>query len=427
MPFTPSTAAGTDYQANLRRLIISRWAVLASMLLLVAGTPSQLDIPLPQALLLSILAVSALFNGIAQWRLAQSETATAHELFSHLLVDIAALSALLFFTGGATNPLISLLLPPVAIAAMTLPGAGLIGIGLIAIAAYSGLMLSYIPLPLPDASRATHLHLIGMWLTFTVSAMLIAWFVVRATNLIRQRDAELAAAREQALRDERVIAMGTLAAGAAHELGTPLGTMALLAGELAHELAERSDLPAGTLGDINLMRQQIDQCKQIITGLSRRAAVERLEKTPSEPADTWLDSVRQHWHAGRPQAESRLHKHSPGKAPEIAADPRLEQAVLNLLNNAANACPEQVVEVDLTWRTEQLSISIRDHGPGFPAHVLDLAGKSSFPPHQRGSGIGLLLTRSAIQQLAGELTLSNPPTGGALARIDLPLPCRPPC
>jgi two-component system sensor histidine kinase RegB len=128
-------------------------------------------------------------------------------------------------------------------------------------------MVYYIPLPMPDASRATRLHLIGMWLTFAVSAVMIAWFVVRMTRLIRERDAELAAAREQALRDERVMAMGTLAAGAAHELGTPLATMALIAGELANDPA----LNQAAQEDIALLRQQIGVCKKIITGLTRRA------------------------------------------------------------------------------------------------------------------------------------------------------------
>jgi len=423
MPFITSTADGTDHLANLRRLVASRWLVLAATALLVLLAPGLLDIPVQQPLLLAILAVNAAFNAITQWHLGKAKAATAYELFSQLLVDIAALSALVFFSGGATNPLVSLLLPPVAIAALTLPWRGVLGIGLVAVAAYSTLMVFYVPLPLPDASRATHLHLVGMWLTFVVSATMIAWFVVRMTRLIRQRDAELAAAREQALRDERVMAMGTLAAGAAHELGTPLGTMALLAGELAHDLAAHPAIPETVHQDLAQLRQQIGICKQIITGLSRRAGAERLENTPLEAADTWLAGIRLHWHAVRPQAASRLILASDGPAPEIPADPRLEQAVLNLLNNAANASPAPL-ELRLSWSGQGLGIDIRDHGPGFPAIVLEHAGQTSFPSHERGSGIGLMLTRAAIEQLGGTLTLCNPDEGGALARIELPLSTR---
>lgn len=424
MPFISCTADGTDHLANLRRLVASRWLVLTATTLLVVIAPGLLDIPLQQPLLLAIIAVTAVFNSLAQWRLKMASTASANELFSQLLLDIAALGALVFFSGGATNPLVSLLLPPVAIAALTLPWRGVLGIGLVAVGAYSVLMIFYVPLPMADASRATHLHLVGMWLTFVVSATMIAWFVVRMTRLIRERDAELAAAREQALRDERVMAMGTLAAGAAHELGTPLGTMALLAGELAGEFAGNAALSESARQDIEQLRQQIAVCKQIITGLSRRAGAERLENTPLEAADAWLEGIRLHWHAVRPQADSRLILASPGPAPEIPADPRLEQAVLNLLNNAANAGGETPLELRLAWSEHDLCLEIRDRGPGFPAIVLEHAGQTSFPPHERGSGIGLMLTRAAIEQLGGRLSLSNPDDGGALARIELPLPAR---
>lgn len=424
MIFSSCTTDQTDHLADLRRLVVSRWLVLGAMAGLVLIAPGLLDIPLQQALLLAIIGITALFNAIVQWHLRHAQQASQHELFSQLLVDIATLSALVFFSGGATNPLVSLLLPPVAIAALTLPAGGVLGIGLVAVGAYSLLMVFYVALPVPDASRATHLHLVGMWLTFVVSATMIAWFVVRMTRLIRQRDAELAAAREQSLRDERVMAIGTLAAGAAHELGTPLGTMALIAGELAHDFAANPALPESARQDIALLRQQIGVCKEIITGLSRRAGAERLENTLRQPVDRWLDAIRLHWHASRPQAASRLICDSAGPPPEIAADPRLEQAVLNLLNNAANAGGERPIEVRLAWSGADIALEIHDAGPGFPPSVLALAGQTSFPAHAHGSGIGLMLTRAAIEQLGGKLLLSNPATGGALARIELPYPSR---
>lgn len=422
MPFLSCSTDSADHLATLRRLVNSRWPVLAAMFLLVLFAPGLLDIPVFPAPLLAILGVASGINLMLHWRLQRAKTASATELFSQLLIDICTLSALVFFSGGATNPLISLLLPTVAIAALALPTACVLGIGLTAISAYSLLMLFYIPLPLPDASRATRLHLVGMWLTFAVSATMIAWFVVRMTHLIRQRDAELAAAREQALRDERVMAMGTLAAGAAHELGTPLGTMALVAGELAHDFANNPALPQSARDDIELLRQQIGVCKQIITGLSRRAGAERLENSPRLPLDQWLDHLRQHWHAIRPQASSQLELIGQGRPPEILADPRLEQAVLNLLNNAANASPGAPLILDLDWSASHWQLAIRDFGPGFPEEVLNHFGQTAFTPHEKGSGIGLMLTRSAIEQLGGRLTLSNPDAGGALAHIELPLP-----
>jgi len=406
----------SNHHANIRRLVGARWIALAIMAGLTLLVPGALEIPLPRAPLLVIISIVGAVNGIVQWRLRHASSATDGELFTQLLIDIAGLGALVFFSGGATNPLVSLLLLPVAVAALTLPGRCVAAVGTIAIAAYSALMVYYLPLPMIDASRATRLHLLGMWLTFAVSTLLIAGFVVRMTRLIRQRDAELATAREQALRDERIMAIGTLAAGAAHELGTPLGTMALLAGELARD----PNLPEAVREDIVLLRQQIGVCKEIITGLSRRAGAERLENSAPMAADRWLDGLRQRWHALRPKAESRLELPTPPPAPAMAADPRLEQAVLNLLNNAANASASPV-DVRLSWPAGQLIIDIHDRGPGFPAEVLKQAGKAAFPPHAQGSGIGLLLTRSAIEQIGGRLLLLNPPEGGALARLELPL------
>lgn len=416
MPILAHAADSKEYLVNLRRLFGLRWAMLGLMAVTVLVAPGLLDVVLPQAAMLGILTIAALLNTLGHRHARRQQSATANELFSQLLIDISTLSALLFFSGGATNPLVSLLLPPVAIAALGLPRHLVILVGLIAILAYSVLMLFYLPLPIADVSRATQLHLIGMWLTFTVSAILIGWIILRMSQLIRDRDAELAAAREQALRDERVTAMGTLAAGAAHELGTPLATMSLVIGEL---LTDRR-LPDPVRDDLVLLRQQITTCKEIVSGLTRRAGAARSDNPDLQACDRWLDRLRQKWHALRPQTSSRMIICSDGPAPIIVIDPRLEQALLNLFNNAANACP-QPLEIRLAWRETELEIDIRDQGPGFPATVLEISGRHELPAHEGGSGVGLLLTSTAIGQLGGRLELSNPETGGAQARILLPI------
>lgn len=409
-----------DQGANLRRLVRARWVVLAAMTAATVGAPAVLAIPLPTFPLLLLIAVGIAFNGLARWRLNGSTATSGTELFSQLAFDTVLLSGLIFFSGGATNPLVSLLLPPVAIAALTLPARCVAAVGGLALGAYSLLMFFYIPLPLADAARATRLHLTGMWLTFAISATMIAWFVVRMTALIRHRDAQLAAAREQALRDERVVALGTLAAGAAHELGTPLATMAVLAGEMAQD----PGLPPGCREDLAVLRQQIGVCKEIITGLSRRAGAERLEQIRSIPLDRWLEELRQRWHSLRPRAASCFNSTGRPPVPAIAADPRLEQAVLNLLNNAANASSREI-RLTADWDDRRLTVDIRDQGPGFAPAVLAQAGQTPFAPHAAGTGMGLFLTRSALESLGGSLELDNPRDGGARARICLPLAHQP--
>src|SRR5574343_870015 len=184
MGITACTEESIDHLANLRRLVAARWIILAILLLLVLTVPGVLDIPVPQVPLLGIIVVAVLFNGIAQWRVLRSQSATDGEMFTQLLFDIGALSAIVFFSGGAANPLVSLLLPPVAIAALTLPARCVLMVSGIAIVGYSLLMVFYIPLPMADATRATRLHLTGMWLIFVISAVMIAWIIVRMTRLI---------------------------------------------------------------------------------------------------------------------------------------------------------------------------------------------------------------------------------------------------
>jgi len=412
---TDLPADGAETLASMRRLVAVRWWVLAGAALAIPAAPALLDITLPIPPMIAVISVAAAWNAVSQRRLRPATAAGAGELFSQLSVDLAVLGALLFFSGGATNPLVSLLLPPVAVAALTLPPRLVAGIAALAVAAYSLLMVSFVPLPFDDPARAARLHLIGMWLTFVVSVALIGWFILRMTATIRSRDAELAHAREQTLRDERVLALGTLAAGAAHELGTPLATMAVLAGELEHDAQVGVDARA----DLALLREQIAHCKRIITGLAERAGAQRAECAERMRCDDWLEAVHAGWRALRGETQSVLQIVGAGDTPIVVVEPTLEHGIVNLLDNAARAGGP--VEVRVDWDSRHLLIEIADRGPGFSAEVLARAGQVPFPAHAAGSGIGLLLTRAAIERLGGRLELRNRPEGGGLARVELPL------
>jgi two-component system sensor histidine kinase RegB len=147
-----------------------------------------------------------------------------------------------------------------------------------------------------------------------------------------------------------------------------------------------------------------------------------LENSPIQAVDRWLDRLRQHWHAMRPQTQSQLICAGQGQAPALLADPRLAQSVVNLLNNAVNASPqpEIPIEIKLDWDARHIFLELRDHGPGFSSAVLSDGGRIRFPVHAGGQGVGLLLTRSAIEQLGGQLSLFNAPDGGAIARLLIP-------
>lgn len=411
-----SVAEDTNAQASFRRLVALRWWVLGGEALVIPAAPRLFDIPLPEGAMLGVVAMLAAFNAFGLLRIRRGDAVAPVELFGQLGVDVVGLGLLLFLSGGATNPLVSLLLLPVAVASLTLSARQAVAVAGMAIAAYSLLMGFFLPLPLTDARRATSLHLAGMWGTFVVSAIMIVWFIVRMTASIRERDAQLAAAREQALRDERMLALGSLAAGAAHELGTPLATMAVIAGELERDATLAPDARA----DLAVLREQVAACKGIITGLAGRAGADRLENAQSVRIDVWLEGLHRRWKALRPHAESRLEHSGPSPVPAVLTEPTLEQGLLNLFNNAADASPAGI-EIFSGWDDTWLRIEVRDHGQGFTQELIERGGHAPLPARGAGAGIGLFLARAAIERLDGRLALSNAPEGGGRVTVSLPL------
>lgn len=393
------------------RLGVLRWWLLAGMSLAVVAAPLLLDIPLPLVPLIGVLLLLGTFNLVVQLR--RNETLGVPEFAGQLAVDLAGMGVLLYLTGGATNPLVSLLLLPVAVAALSLPGIWVAGIATFAIGLYSFLMLYSLPLPIADAERATRLHLAGMWLTFVVSAVMAAWFITRMTASIRQRDTQLAAARERALRDAQVVALGQLAAGAAHELGTPLATMNVLAGELAQDASFTDTARA----DLHLLQRQIGICKEIVSGLTRQAGIERAGQAVA--VNDWLEGLLARWRTLWPRATCALAVETAGEPPRVVVEAAIEQAITNLLNNAAKTAP-QALRLTVGWDGDWLRIAVHDRGPGFPVDILRRCGIQPIPAVAGGNGIGLWLTRSAVERAGGRLRLENA-EAGAVATIELPL------
>lgn len=394
-------------------LAVLRWWLLAGLALAVLSAPTFLDVALPWQFLLAVLLLLAGFN-LRAMRATGPVANRDAELVRHLVVDLTGLGVMLFLTGGVANPLVSLLLLPVTVAALSLSPRWTGGVAAYAIAIYSFLMLYSLPLAIADAERATRLHLGGMWLTFVVSAALLAWIVARMTASVRTRDAQLAAARETALRDAQVVALGQLAAGAAHELGTPLATMNILAGELAQD----ARLPGEARDDLGLLLRQIAICKDIVSGLVRQAGVDRAGTVKALPLRDWLTGVLARWHTLWPQATCVLDLRG-ADLPVVAVEAGIEQALVNLLNNAAKAS-HNGLRIEVARSGELMNLAVCDRGPGFPPEILASAGSAPLEPHAEGAGVGLWLTRAAIERAGGVLRLENTATGGK-AIIALPL------
>jgi len=251
-----------------------------------------------------------------------------------------------------------------------------------------------------------------MWFNFLISAALIALFITRMHAGLRARDGELAALREKQLRDERILALGTQAALAAHELATPLATIQTTAHELAREFANDPDIGA----DCQLLEKQALACKRILTQLAARA--QDSTTTHATPLDAWLAALVTHWQVIRPDVH--LKTSLPSSQRDFIPPEGLEQAILNVLNNAADVSPADI-ELSVTMEDSVLWIDIADRGPGFTAAQKAQAGRVLFSDKQgQGWGMGLVLTHATLERAGGALTLAEREGGGTLVRIHLP-------
>jgi two-component system sensor histidine kinase RegB len=412
IPKTP----GFDPSNRLRRIVALRWVAIAAEIALVLLTREWLG---SGADLQQVLAVCTAQLGLNLASLAfgrSAPPASDRQLFAQLLFDVAALSLIAYLAGGTTNPVIGLYLLWIAVGAAMLDtwlAATLAGV---CIACYSLVNFVHAEIHVHDHERALEIHLIGMWVIFVFSAITICWSVSRLTTAVRRRDAELAAAREAALRNERVVALGNLAAGAAHELGTPLATMAVLAGELLRD----TNLAASLRPDLELLQAQIADCKRIITQLAARAGTSRAESVTTALLDSWLEQLLQRWRLQRPNVRPRVDLQGERPGPRVVMDATLEQALLNLFNNAADASPASVA-IDARWSLTELHVQVLDTGQGIAPQLQDRLGRELVTTRDDGHGMGLVLASTAIERSGGSLTLAARAGGGTVATVRLPL------
>jgi len=398
-------------RALLGRLLAVRVSLIAGWAAGIVWLHWGLAIRLPLAPMAAVLALMGLFSLSTAWRLRQDEPATQMEFLTHLLADLTAFAVLVFFSGGATNPFVSLMLVPVIIAAISLRPRWVWLLAAVAGGYYALLLFVYQPLAIADPVAASAMHLGGMWFNFLISAALIAFFITRMHAALRTRDQELSALREKQLRDERIVALGTQAALAAHELATPLATIQTTAHELAAEFANDPDIGA----DCRLLEKQAQACKTILTQLAARA-----QDTPpaAQPLNAWLAALIERWQVLRPDAP--ITSTLPPDHRDFTPPDGLEQAIMNVLNNAADAAPD-AVEFSAEMAGDMLHIDIADRGPGFTPEQKAQAGRVLFSSKSgRGWGVGLALTHATLERLGGSLTLAERDGGGTRVHIQLP-------
>lgn len=395
-----------------------RLCAVAGQSLTVAIVASVLHIEIPVVPLglgISALAAFALF---AFWRLRQPWPIAPIEAFGHIVVDIGVLTWLLYFSGGATNPFVSLLVMPIALAAAALPLGYVIAIALLAAACYLSLVPWHVALPPLHAfdNGAFDLHATGSVANFVVIAAVLAFFIARLARALREREADVQHERERTLRDEGILAIATQAAGTAHELNTPLSTIRTLLTELRREHADNHALSE----DLALLAGQAERCRDILRELVAVGSRQLIGSPQRLALSRFVQDCEDQFRLLRPEIELQVNIEVDAHAREIEAAPNLRHALINLLSNAADASldarkPE--IELGVSVGAEQVEFSVRDHGSGStPGH-----GTAFQTSKSEGLGLGLALAHATAERLGGTLRAEALSGGGWRQRLRVPL------
>lgn len=391
--------------AVIRLLIHLRYLAVVGQALAVLIASRYLEIALPLAPMYIAIAALLAFN-LGAHALYRAGLATGPmALIVHLCVDLGVLTVLLYFSGGPANPFVSLYLVPVALAAISLRIGAMIAKTLLAVALYSFLMVRHVPLPHTHASDFD-LHVFGMWLNFLLCAGIMAIVMRRFMVIVREQRRALAETRERAMRDEALLAVGTLAAGTAHELNTPLTTMNLLVeGMSEREPPDREDL--------NTLKTQLARCREHVRTLAELARGGALGEPRERAFGEFVRECIERWQLLRPGVAVReAICPEAGRAP-LRVDPTLPQALINLLDNAADAsaASDAGIEVEVAAVENAGTIRIYDRGPG----------PRGGPVTGGGLGIGLLISNASIERAGGRVRQFPRPDGGCVTEVWLPV------
>ncbi len=405
-----------EHRINLRLLVWLRVIAIVGQYVAVYFASNLLNINLQTHHLYLWIGIYALINLLTYFRISRNFAIQRWEFFIHLLVDIFILTILFKYSEGGANPFVSLYLVPLTISAITLPAIFTWLLATITIACYG--LLVWVLNPMNEHSSHAHnfeLHVTGMWLGFVISAILVSFFVVRMGRTIQLQQKELAEQKTNALQNEQLVRLGTIAASTAHELGTPLGTMQLVVEDL-----EENDLTEGENKQLDTLKDQIKRCKEALSVLSASVGSAPLEKGEPMPLHSFINELLDDWKAARPEVniETTWKGNTPG--PEIIAERSLKQAIKNILDNAANVSPEHVC-FDTVFEPQALTLLISDHGPGIHLNDSELIGQQPLTDKRKGLGLGLFLSHSIIKRFGGKVSLKNRAEGGLVTTISLPL------
>lgn len=421
---------------RLRSLILIRWLAIFGQSLAVIFVMFVLGFDFPFMFCVAVIGASVVLNIVAFSVYPANKRLSDRETTSFLALDLIQLTTLLLLTGGLQNPFSILVLAPVAISASSLSGRSTTLLACLALACVSGLGLAPTELPWTPGETLSipMMYLAGTWVGLVLGIVFMAAYVWRIAYETRSMSEALTATRFVLAREQRLSAVGGLAAAAAHELGTPLGTIALVANDLADNAADDEDMKE----DVALLLSQIDRCRKILKQLS---ADPHIGDSVYDTLDfgTLLHELADAVPAGAPLVHVRLLPHdrfADGEdlvdEPVLARRPEITYALANILNNAVDFAHSEVV-MQADWSGTQLSVEISDDGPGFQAHVIERLGEPYLTTRpergvnvghgdHEGLGLGVFIARTLLGRTGAVMEFRNKSEGhGAIVLITWPL------
>lgn len=406
---------------NMDLLIQLRWIAVAGQLVTIAVVRLWLGIALPLGQMsLVILALVTMNIAMSAWLRGRREV-TGRALLLVLILDVAALTTQLWLSGGAVNPFTSLYLLQVTLGAVLLDTFSTWVIVALACASVVFLTFSHRPLLLPhdDMSSMFLLHIEGMLACFLLDAVLLVIFVTRISGNLRERDAHLAALRQQAAEESHIVRMGLLATGAAHELGTPLSSLSVILGDWQRMAVVAADSEMSQ--ELDDMQAAVRRCKAIVTSVLLSAGEARGEASEATTLNGFIEEMIAEWGGIRSTDALWLENRLADENIPVAFDVVVKQAIFNVLDNALEASP-QWISLTVDRRDDSLVLRVRDAGPGFKPEILAQIGKPYISSKDRpGRGLGLFLVVNVFRQLGGSVSAQSIIGGGAEVTLELPL------
>ncbi len=407
----------TQPGVRVRTLLALRWIAIMGQLMALLVITQLFGFPVQALPALLVISASALLNVMLRLFSPANNFLSGRQAAVQLAFDLLQLSVLLYLTGGLANPFAVLMLVPVTISATLLSLRSTLLLFLLAIACTTALGLWSLPLPWSgDAPFVMpRIYRIGEWAAIVVGMAFLTAYAWRVSAEARRRQQALVATQEALARAQQMSAVGSLAAAAAHELGSPLGTMTLVARDLKAQLANDPDF--GT--DIALLNEQLARCRDILAGISRQTVQDEHFRTAS--LEALLQEVVR---AYEPHGKSiQLNFADDSNVIDVERSPELLHGLDNLVANAvrhARSC----VRISASRPRGGLRLSIQDDGPGFPEELLPYIGEPYVAPYgikPHGLGLGIFISITLMERIGAKVAFRNQPTGGAEVDIVWPM------